>query len=51
MLACLDSLVLCAPPDTASNLAPAQPGHPLYPLAAHGSIDLSALFNVPNEKE
>jgi hypothetical protein len=51
ILAFLGSLVLFAPPDTASNLAPAQPTHPQYPLIAHGSIDLSVLFNVPTERE
>ena len=51
VLAFLGSLILFAPPDTASNLAPAQPTHPQYPLIAHGSIDLSVLFNVPTERE
>ena len=39
------------PPDTASNLEPADPANPGYPLVGHGSINLSVLFNVPGDKE
>ncbi|MCC6405958.1 MAG: thiol oxidoreductase-like protein [Planctomycetes bacterium] len=51
LLAFLGALVLFAPPDTASNLAPAQKLDPLYPLEKHGSIDLSVLFLDPSDKE
>lgn len=51
VLAFLGTLVLFSPPDTASNLSPAQKANPQYPLAAHGSIDLSVLFNIPADKE
>ena len=47
----LETLVLFPPPDTASNLDPADPHHPDYPRVAHGSIDLSVLFNDPDDKE
>lgn len=51
MLDFLNSLVLFSPPDTASNLDPANPSASGFPLAAHGSIKLSVLFNDPNDKE
>jgi hypothetical protein len=51
VLAFLGTLSLFAPPDTASNLDPADPLHPDYPLRGHGSIDLSVLFNSPIDKE
>jgi CxxC motif-containing protein (DUF1111 family) len=51
LLAMLGSLTLFAPPDTASNLDPINSAHPQYPLRAHGSIDLSVLFNLPLDKE
>lgn len=51
LLAFLGSLVLFSPPDTSSNLDPANPGHPNYPMEGHGSIDLSVLFLVPSIKE
>ncbi len=51
LLAALGSLLLFSPPDTASNLAPANPADPLYPLHGHGSIDLSVLFVTPGIKE
>jgi len=51
VLAALGSLLLFSPPDTASNLAPANPADPLYPLHGHGSIDLSVLFVTPSIKE
>lgn len=51
ILAFLGTLVLFSPPDTASNLSPADKSHPQYPLYGHGSIDLSVLFNLPAEKE
>ena len=51
LLAFLDTLVLFSPPDTASNLAPADPSDPQFPIHGHGSIDLSVLFEQPAEKE
>ncbi|MBL8858329.1 MAG: thiol oxidoreductase-like protein [Planctomycetes bacterium] len=51
ILAFLHTLILFAPPDTASNLDPADATHPLFPQAGHGSIKLSVLFNDPNDKE
>jgi hypothetical protein len=51
VIAFLTSLVLFSPPDTPSNLEPADPGHPQFPLVGHGSINLSVLFNDPNDKE
>jgi len=51
LLAALGSLLLFSPPDTASNLAPANPADPQFPLHGHGSIDLSVLFLVPGTKE
>jgi hypothetical protein len=51
IVAFLSSLVLFSPPDTASNLEPADPANPGYPLVGHGSINLSVLFNVPGDKE
>jgi hypothetical protein len=51
VLAFLGTLVLFAPPDTSSNLAPADPADPDFPLAGHGSIDLSVLFLDPNDEE
>jgi hypothetical protein len=51
IVAFLNTLVLFSPPDTASNLEPADPSNPGYPLQGHGSINLSVLFNVPGDKE
>jgi hypothetical protein len=51
ILALLRALVLFSPPDTSSNLDPANPTHPDFPMAKAGSIDLSALFNDTFEKE
>ena len=51
LLAMLNTLTLFAPPDTASNLDPGDRGNPQYPFKAHGSIDLSVLFNVPFDRE
>ncbi len=51
VLAALGALLLFSPPDTASNLAPANPADPQYPLHGHGSIDLSVLFVTPSIKE
>lgn len=51
VLAFLGTLTLFAPPDTASNLEPTDPAHPNFPFQAHGSINLSVLFNAPSEKE
>ncbi len=47
----LNTLVLFGPPDTASNLDPGDPTNPDFPQRGHGSIDLSVLFNDPNDKE
>lgn len=47
----LQALVLFSPPATASNLGPKDPLALDYPVNGHGSIDLSALFNDPTEKE
>ena len=47
VIAFLETLVLFPPPDTASNLDPANPGLPGFPQVGHGSIKLSVLFNVP----
>ena len=51
LLAFLESLVLFGPPDTASNLNPAQPATPGYPQHGHGSILLDALFNNTGDPE
>ncbi|MCC6671484.1 MAG: thiol oxidoreductase-like protein [Planctomycetes bacterium] len=51
VLAFLNSLVIFGPPDTASNLDPAVPSTPGFPLFGHGSIKLSVLFNVPGDPE
>ncbi len=51
LLAMLGTLTLFSPPDTASNLDPGDTANPLYPFRAHGSIDLSVLFNFPLDKE
>jgi cytochrome c peroxidase len=51
VLAFLNTLILFGPPDTSSNLDPADPTHPSFPIAGHGSIDLSALFLAPGDKE
>jgi hypothetical protein len=47
----LNALVLFPPDDTASNLDPGNPGAPGFPQRGHGSINLSVLFNNPNERE
>jgi hypothetical protein len=47
----LASLVLFAPDDTASNLAPKNAADPNYPQYGHGSIRLVTLFNDPNDVE
>lgn len=47
----LNSLVLFSPPDTASNLDPADFNDPQFPLHGHGSIKLTALFNDPTNRE
>jgi hypothetical protein len=41
----LDSLVLFAPDDTASNLQPIDPAAPSFPQNGHGAIALTPLFN------
>lgn len=51
VIAFLQSLVLFGPPDTASNLDPAAPGTPGYPMFGHGSVKLAALFNQPGIPE
>ncbi len=51
VLAFLRSLVLFTPPYTASNLGPAHPDDPEFPLVGAGSIDLSVLFVDPADKE
>jgi hypothetical protein len=51
VLALLRALVLFSPPDTSSNLDPADSKHPDFPMVKAGSIDLSVLFNTPAEKE
>ena len=47
----LQTLVIFPPPDTASNLNPANAAAPNFPQNGHGSIDLSVLFNDQNDKE
>ena len=47
----LDQLVLFSPPSTASTLNPIDPGAEDYPVNGHGSIELSVLFNDPDEPE
>ena len=47
----LNSLVLFPPDDTASNLDPGNPSTAGFPQRGHGSINLSVLFNNPNERE
>jgi mono/diheme cytochrome c family protein len=44
----LNSLILFAPDDTASNLDPRNPAAPGYPQFGHGSIRLTGLFNDPS---
>jgi hypothetical protein len=51
IVACLETLVLFPPDDTASNLDPGDPAAPGYPQREHGSIRLSILFNDPSEPE
>ncbi|MBX5460558.1 MAG: thiol oxidoreductase-like protein [Steroidobacteraceae bacterium] len=51
LLEFLSSLVLFPPDDTASNLDPGDPTAPGFPQRGHGSINLSVLFNNPNERE
>jgi len=51
VLALLQALVIFGPPDTASNLKPADKTNPQYPFVGIGSIDLSVLFNDPDIKE
>ena len=51
LLALLNSLVLFSPPATASNLKPTDTTTSDFPIHGHGSIDLSALFNEPYDKE
>lgn len=47
----LRSLVLFGPPDTASNLDPANPATPGFPQFGHGSIKLGVLFVNPSDPE
>ena len=51
VIAFLNTLILFAPDDTASNLQPADPNTPGYPQFGHGSIRLTALFNDPTDVE
>ena len=51
LLAALRSLVLFAPPDTASNLEPADRSDREFPRRGHGSINLRVLFNDPSDPE
>jgi hypothetical protein len=51
IIAFLNFLVLFPPDDTPSNLNPANPNTAGYPQFGHGSINLTALFNNPNDVE
>jgi CxxC motif-containing protein (DUF1111 family) len=51
LLEFLNSLVLFPPDDTASSLDAGNPATVGFPQRGHGSINLSVLFNNPNEKE
>jgi len=51
LLAFLNSLVLFAPEDTASNLDPGNRSALNFPQFGHGSIKLTVLFNNPNDPE
>ena len=51
MIAFLRSLVLFSPEDTPSNLNPADPMDPMFPIEGQGSISLAPLFNDPSEGE
>jgi len=51
LLTFLNSLVLFAPDDTASNLAPINTAAANFPQNGHGAIALTALFNNTADKE
>ncbi len=51
VIAFLNSLVLFAPEDTASNLDPGNRQVLNFPQFGHGSIKLTVLFNNPNDPE
>jgi hypothetical protein len=51
VLAFLNSLVLFPPDDTASNLEPGDRTAAGFPQVAHGKINLTVLFNDPNDRE
>jgi len=51
VVAFLNSLVLFAPDDTASNLDPGNRNAPFFPQFGHGSIKLSLLFLNPKDPE
>ncbi|HYP26900.1 MAG TPA: di-heme oxidoredictase family protein [Blastocatellia bacterium] len=51
LIAFLNFLVLFPPDDTPSNLSPANPSAQGYPQFGHGSINLTTLFNNPNDIE
>lgn len=51
VIAFLNTLILFAPDDTASNLQPADPSDLRYPQFGHGSIRLTTLFNNPLDVE
>ena len=47
----LNSLVLFPPDDTASNLNPGEPGKYSQDPSEHGSINLGALFQIPDPND
>jgi hypothetical protein len=51
IIAFLNFLILFPPDDTPSNLNPANLSTQGYPQFGHGSINLTALFNNPNDVE
>ncbi len=51
VLSFLNSLVLFAPDDTASNLSPIVPTAANFPQNGHGAIALTPLFNNPADRE
>lgn len=51
LLSFLNSLVLFAPDDTASNLQPMTPSAPSFPQNGHGAISLTPIFNDPADLE
>lgn len=51
VIAFLNSLILFAPDDTASNLSNVNPAAPNFPQNGHGAIRLTTVFNNPNDLE